>query len=73
LVHHDLWDADIATPPVLYDADIAGKPRKALAALRADGYFFFLDRETGQPLFPRLPHGMAPGRAERSDRRSRST
>ena len=52
VVHHDLWDADIATPPVLYEAQIAGKPRKALAALRADGYFFFLDRQTGQPLFP---------------------
>jgi glucose dehydrogenase len=52
VVHHDLWDADIATPPVLYEAQIGGKPRKALAALRADGYYFFLDRETGKPLFP---------------------
>jgi plastocyanin len=52
VVHHDLWDADIATPPVLYEAQINGKPRKALAALRADGYFFFLDRENGKPLFP---------------------
>ncbi len=52
VVHHDLWDADIATPPVLYDAQVAGKPRKALAALRADGYFFLLDRETGKPIYP---------------------
>jgi quinohemoprotein ethanol dehydrogenase len=52
VVHHDLWDADIATPPVLYDAEVGGGRRKALAALRADGYFFFLDRETGKPLFP---------------------
>jgi plastocyanin len=52
VVRHDLWDADIATPPVLYDAVIDGRPRKALAALRADGYYFFLDRQTGKPVFP---------------------
>ena len=37
VVHHDLWDADIATPPVLYEAEVNGARRKALAALRADG------------------------------------
>jgi alcohol dehydrogenase (cytochrome c) len=52
VVHHDLWDADIAVPPVLYDAQVNGKPRKALAAMRADGYLFLLDRETGRPVFP---------------------
>jgi quinohemoprotein ethanol dehydrogenase len=52
VVHHDLWDADIATPPVLYDAAVNGTRRKALAALRADGYFFFFDRETGKPIHP---------------------
>jgi alcohol dehydrogenase (cytochrome c) len=52
VVRHDLWDADIATPPVLYEAQVGGRARKALAALRADGYFFLLDRETGKPVFP---------------------
>jgi alcohol dehydrogenase (cytochrome c) len=52
VVHHDLWDADIATPLLLYEAQQAGRPRKALAAMRADGYLFLLDRETGKPLFP---------------------
>lgn len=52
VVRHDLWDADIATPPVLYEAQVGGRSRKALAALRADGYFFLLDRETGKPVFP---------------------
>jgi len=52
VVRHDLWDADIATPPLLYEAQVGGRPRKALAALRADGYFFLLDRETGKPVFP---------------------
>ncbi len=52
VVHHDLWDADIAIAPMLYNAEIDGQPRKGLAALRADGYIFMLDRETGEPLFP---------------------
>jgi alcohol dehydrogenase (cytochrome c) len=52
VVHHDLWDADIAIPHILYDAQVNGKPRKALAAMRADGYLFLLDRETGKPILP---------------------
>ncbi len=52
VVRHDIWDADIATPLLLYDIEIAGQPRKALAAMRADGYLFLFDRETGEPLVP---------------------
>ena len=53
VVRHDVWDADIATPLLLYDHDVGARaPRKALAAMRADGYLFLLDRETGEPLFP---------------------
>lgn len=51
VVHHDLWDADIAVPLVLYDAEVNGRARKAVAAMRADGYLFLLDRRTGEPLF----------------------
>lgn len=52
VVHHDLWDADVAVPLILYDAQVAGRARKAVAAMRADGYLFLLDRQTGQPLSP---------------------
>ncbi len=53
VVRHDVWDADIATPLMLYDHDTgAGEPRKALAAMRADGILFLFDRETGEPLTP---------------------
>ena len=52
VVHHDLWDADIAIPLVLYDTQVAGRARKAVGAMRADGYLFLLDRQTGKPLFP---------------------
>ena len=52
VVRHDVWDADIATPVLLYEAEVDGRPRKALAAIRADGYLFLFDRETGEPLIP---------------------
>src|SRR4030095_6688205 len=51
-VHHDIWEADLSTPLVLYDTTIAGRPRKVLMAMRTDGVAFFLDRETGQPILP---------------------
>ena len=52
VVRHDLWDADIAIAPVLYDTEVDGQPVKGLAALRADGFLFLLDRATGEPIFP---------------------
>ena len=52
VVRHDIWDADIATPMLLYDVAVDGQPRKALAAMRADGLLFLFDRETGEPLIP---------------------
>ena len=52
VVRHDVWDADIATPVLLYETQVDGQTRKALAAIRADGYLFLFDRETGEPLGP---------------------
>jgi quinohemoprotein ethanol dehydrogenase len=51
-IHHDIWEADIAESPVLFDAQIGGRVRKAIAAMRTDGYLFMLDRETGKALMP---------------------
>jgi quinohemoprotein ethanol dehydrogenase len=50
VIHHDIWEGDISIAPVLYDAQIDGRPRRGIAAMRADGYLFMLDRETGKPL-----------------------
>jgi glucose dehydrogenase len=47
-VHHDLWDFDPASPPLLFDA--AGRP--AVGQAGKTGFFYILDRETGAPLFP---------------------
>jgi alcohol dehydrogenase (cytochrome c) len=50
MIRHDIWEADIAIAPVLFDAQVDGRPRNGVAAMRADGYLFMLDRETGKPL-----------------------
>jgi alcohol dehydrogenase (cytochrome c) len=49
VIHHDIWEGDISSSPVLYDTQMDGRPRKGIAAIRADGYLFMLDRETGKP------------------------
>jgi quinohemoprotein ethanol dehydrogenase len=50
LVHHDIWEADIAEAPVLFDANVNGQTVKAIAAVRTDGYLFMFDRTNGKPL-----------------------
>jgi glucose dehydrogenase len=68
-VHHDLWDVDIAIPHILFDTQINKKPGKGLAAMRADGYLFLIDRETGKAPSPdRRAQGVAgPGDAHVAD------
>ena len=45
---HDLHDWDAAEPPLLLDAEFHGKPRKLLAQANRNGFFYVLDRETGE-------------------------
>ena len=49
-VHHDIWDYDAPSPVVLFDIDIAGRVRKALAQPAKTGWVYILDRVNGQPL-----------------------
>ena len=44
---HDTHDWDNTETPVLFDADVEGKPRKLLAQAARNGYFFVLDRSNG--------------------------
>jgi len=48
VVHHDLWDYDVASRPEL--VDFKGKP--AVAVLTKIGHYFVLQRDTGEPLLP---------------------
>jgi quinoprotein glucose dehydrogenase len=48
VVHHDLWDYDVASSPLLVNWN--GRP--AVGVLTKMGHSFVLDRETGKPLLP---------------------
>jgi glucose dehydrogenase len=51
-IHHDQWDYDCATPPVLYNAIVAGKSIPGIAATCKSSYIFMLDRRNGRQIFP---------------------
>ncbi|GAA5236242.1 membrane-bound PQQ-dependent dehydrogenase, glucose/quinate/shikimate family [Verticiella sediminum] len=51
LVHHDVWDYDLPSKPVLYDMpDGKGGRVPALVQAGKNGEIFVLDRRTGMPL-----------------------
>ena len=52
VVHHDLWDYDVASQPVLVTLERAGKRVDAVAVVTKIGHLFVLERETGRPVFP---------------------
>lgn len=51
-VHHDLWDYDLAAPPILIDMRRDGRNVPAVVVLTKTSLVFVLNRETGAPLFP---------------------
>ena len=50
-VHHDVWDFDMPSPPVLVDIMQNGRRVPALASIGKTGYMFILNRVTGKPIF----------------------
>jgi quinoprotein glucose dehydrogenase len=52
VVHHDLWDFDIAAQPMLIDVTKDGRKQAAVAVGTKMGHIFILDRDSGKPLFP---------------------
>jgi membrane-bound PQQ-dependent dehydrogenase (glucose/quinate/shikimate family) len=51
-VHHDIWDYDVGSQPVLFDFPGPNGPIPALAQATKQGFIFVLNRETGAPLLP---------------------
>ena len=49
-VHHDIWDYDSPSPVVLFDIEIEGRSRKAIAEISKTGWVYILDRVDGTPL-----------------------
>ncbi len=51
-VHHDVWDRDLPTAPVLINIKKDGKTIEAVAQPTKSGLIFLFERTTGKPLYP---------------------
>ena len=51
LVHHDIWDYDIAAAPALIEVRRNGKVIPAVAQQTKMALLFIFNRETGEPIF----------------------
>lgn len=65
VVHHDLWDYDVAAQPTLLEVELEGETVPAVAVNTKMGHYFLLHRETGKPLIGvderRVPESGVPG------------
>lgn len=65
IVHHDLWDMDLATPPTLLTVAHNGRRVDAVAQGSKQGLLFVFNRVTGEPLWPieerAVPQSQLPG------------
>jgi quinoprotein glucose dehydrogenase len=52
IVHHDIWDWEPSSPPILADITVDGKPIKAVAQVTKHAFTFVFDRATGKPVWP---------------------
>jgi glucose dehydrogenase len=51
-IHHDIWDWDNPTAPILMDLVVDGEPIKAVAQITKQAWVYTFDRETGEPVWP---------------------
>ena len=51
-IHHDTWDWDPSSAPVLLTVTHDGQKIDAVAQTTKTGFVFLFNRETGKPLFP---------------------
>ncbi len=52
ITHHDIWNYDLSSAPVLVNLTVGGRPIKGLVQLTKQGYAYVLDRVTGRPVWP---------------------
>ena len=51
MVHHDIWDYDNGTTPMLFTVRHDGKMIDAVAQVGKEGFVWVFNRETGEPLW----------------------
>jgi quinoprotein glucose dehydrogenase len=52
IVHHDIWDYDNPTAPILADVTVAGRRVEAVVQLTKQSFAYVFDRVTGEPVWP---------------------
>ena len=64
-VHHDIWNYDTPTAPVLLDVQHNGVRTPAVVQMTKHGFAFAFNRITGEPLWPieerAVPQSLVPG------------
>ncbi len=65
LIHHEIWDLDASSAPLLMNVMVDGRPRKVVGVPSKQGFFYVFDRVTGKPVWPinevKVPKGNVPG------------
>jgi quinoprotein glucose dehydrogenase len=65
LVHHDIWNYDIPTAPVLLDVTVNGRKAPIVVQTTKQAWAFTFHRDTGEPVWPieerEVPQSDLPG------------
>ena len=52
MIHHDLWEYDNSSPPILGDITVNGRTIKAVMQANKNGFVYVFDRTNGEPVWP---------------------
>ncbi|MEX2570992.1 MAG: PQQ-binding-like beta-propeller repeat protein [Gemmatimonadota bacterium] len=65
MVHHDIWNYDSPTAPILMDVTVDGQEIPGVFQATKQAYLFAFNRETGEPIWPieerPIPQSKVPG------------
>ena len=65
MVHHDIWNYDTSTAPVVMDITVNGRDIPAVTQVGKQAFAYVFNRETGEPVWPieerPVPEGLIPG------------
>ena len=64
-IHHNLWDYEMGSAPILGEINIGGRRIKAVMQVSKQGFTYVFDRKTGEPVWPieerPVPESTVPG------------
>ncbi len=65
IVHHDIWNYDTPTAPILMDVTVDGRDIPGVFQITKQSFVYALNRETGEPIWPieerPVPQSRVPG------------